>query len=164
MKDRVYREENKVYLIGSLDMDQKYISLFHDHFDLLTYSEYSSIELHITSLGGDMNNLQKFVNIIVSSKKPVNAFIHRDENYYGVASAASVLTSYCNSVSIDSDAKFMIHHSRKGGVIDEDEEDIFYWMEKTGQSYDIIKYLIKTEKRMSAEEALNFGFVDYIQY
>lgn len=134
-------------------------------------SRKSTIDLHISSPGGELSLLYNLISLIKSSEKPVHAYIHNTlvyGIYSGVASAASVLTTYCDKIIIDKNATFMIHHERSflpnGEIAEiyESEEDILFWMENTSQSYDIIESLIKEENILDAESAKNLGFVNVI--
>jgi hypothetical protein len=99
--------------------------------------------------------------VIQLSYKPVDVYIHRGK-YSGVASAASVITQFCRKKIIDKNATFLIHHARNGKKIIHNEDDIYFWMEKTGLDYLTIQNLVLTEPELPAETAYNLGFVDEI--
>ncbi len=169
MTEHLFLQDNEIHMLGGFN-DINY-SLLNTLFQVAKTSPEPTIDLHISSPGGLISELEKITLLIQSCEKPVHAYIHNTEYYgvySGVASAGSVLVSLCQQVFIDPDATFMIHHSR---IIDpetfqlkilENEEDIFYWMEKTNQTYDLINYLVKNEVVMDADTAKNLGFVNSI--
>lgn len=169
MTEHIYCQDNEIHLLGLLQKTN--YEVLHNLFYFAQKSKKSTIDLHISSPGGELSLLDNLILLIKLSEKPVHAYIHNTKVYgiySGVASAASVLTTYCDKIIIDKNATFMIHHARiyfENGAIAElydDEEDIFFWMEKTSQSYDIIESLIKQENILDAESAKNLGFINVI--
>ena len=169
MTEHIYCQDNEIHLLGSLKKTN--YEVLHNLFYFAQKSRKSTIDLHISSPGGELSLLDNLILLIKLSEKPVYAYIHNTKVYgiySGVASAASVLTTYCDKIIIDKNTTFMIHHARiyfENGAIAElydDEEDIFFWMEKTSQSYDIIESLIKQENILDAESAKNLGFINVI--
>ncbi len=167
MTEYICLKDNQIHLLGKFDHVE--LSLLRQVFESAKRHCAHTIDIHICSPGGLMSELDKIVMLIVSAGKPVHAYIHNLEYfnlYSGVASAASVLVSYCNQVFIDPDATFMIHHSRqfvgKKIKIIKDEDDVYYWMQKTDQSYDTIKNLVYNEIVFDSTAAKNLGFVHMI--
>ncbi len=169
MTEYLFLQDNEIHLLGNFN--EINYNLMYNLFELAKRSSLPTIDIHISSPGGYISELDKITILIQTCSKPIHAYIHNTEYfgiYSGAASAASVLVSYCNQVFIDPDATFMIHHSRKINMftgkieIVENEEDILYWMEKTNQPYDIIKYFVKTEQVLDSYTAKNFGFVNGI--
>jgi ATP-dependent protease ClpP protease subunit len=167
MTEYLFVQDNEIHMLGYMN-EISYI-LLYNLFEIAIRSDKPTIDIHISSQGGFISELDKVIMLIQSCEKPIHAYIHNTKYYdiySGVASAASVLVSFCRQVFIDEDATFMIHHSRRNilGItkIIENEEDIIYWMERTNQPYDIINYLVKNEVTFDAITAKNLGFVHKI--
>lgn len=156
---------NQIHLIG--DINNKVANDFVEKIEYAASNNAKSIELHISSPGGEVKAAEKIMNQIQLSEKTVITYIHNAELYggaRGVCSAASVIVGHTDIRFIDFDAIFMIHHSSAGGVVNPDEDDVFFWMDKTGMDYDIINNLMKGEKYMDADMAKSLGFVNDIIY
>ena len=161
---------NKINLTGTIDF--KLAREFCDQFEKALSYPSNSLELHISSPGGIVDACELVCNTLQLSYKPVDVYIHngrrksKDKHkvYPGVASGASVISQFCRKKIMDKDATFLIHHSRSGRQIKHDSEDVYFWMERTGLEYDTIQNLLLTEPQMSAETALNLGFIDEIRY
>lgn len=156
---------NQIHLLGNID--DKTANEFTEKYSVVLAHPSDEIELHISSKGGLIDPAERILAQILLSHKPVYAFIHNTSLYdfcSGVCSAASVIASHAIIKTIDFNATFMIHHSKTDGKIQEDEEDILFWMEKSQLPYDVTKSLIKTEKVMDAETAFSLGFVDIVRH
>lgn len=157
--------DNQIHIIG--DIDDSLSKEFLEKFDFALSFPSKQIELHISSPGGIISDAEDMLDKIRLSYKPVEVYIHNTSEYgkyTGVASIASVIASCASVKTIDYNATFMIHHAKLDGVVQENEEDIIYWMEKTDIDYEIVEHLIKTETKMDADTAKLFGFVDDIKY
>lgn len=164
-KMTILLNQNKIILLGEITENLAFS--FRQLFQLAVITNDPIIELHISSDGGDVNAANSIMDIIQLSYKPVHAFIHNTHfqtGITGVASAASVIVTYCTKIFIDHDASFLIHHARNNsrGIIKQDVEDVLFWMQKTDLDFDTISYLLNSEKNMNANEAICYGFVDEI--
>ena len=95
--------------------------------------------------------------------------IHATMNIYGLcASAATIIAMACKHVYMASDAMWLPHRSSlvKGGTDDNtkaiDENIISAYEAKTGLSRERLAEIMDKDTLISAEEALEYGFVDEI--
>lgn len=163
---------NQIQLDGAIDF--KLAREFSDQFEKALSYPFNSLELHISSPGGDVNACEHICNTIQLSYKPVDIYIHNsaskgqgkghNRGYPGVASGASVISQFGRKKVIDRNATFLIHHSRSGRQIKHDIEDVYFWMERTGLDYDTVQKLLLEEPQMTADTAFNLGFVDEVNY
>lgn len=116
------------------------------------------IELHISSPGGSIHATRRMTDAIENFPLPVTGVVCKTPIFDGVASAAAILTSQLAGCWIQKDATFMVHFGTCGAR----NEDVEYWMLKTGLDYDCISDLMLNEYDMTAEEAVEMNFVDGI--
>lgn len=155
---------NQIHIIGYID--DSLASNFSEKIEIAASYPAETIELHISSPGGSMHSTEQMLDKMTIADKTIISYIHNAELYggeKGVCSAASVLVSKTDYKIIDYNAIFMVHHASVNGVVQENEDDIIYWIEKTGMDYDIINNLFKTETKMTSDVAKALGFVDAIR-
>ncbi len=163
----VFQKDNQIHLIDSIN--NNIVKQFHIYFEKALDTNKPNIELHISSPGGDLNSAHKIIDILSTSYKPVDLYIHNTVNYggyHGIASAATVIAAYCNKKIIDNNATFLIHHARNAynNKIVYDEDNILFWMEQTGLDYNTINKYLTNEKIIYADDALINGFVNDISF
>jgi len=163
----IVQKENQIHFIDTIH--DHLIKQFHKAFENALDQPYKSVELHLSSAGGSVHAAEQIIGILCTSYKPVEAFIHNASvygGYEGVASAASVIVSYCHKKYIDANATFLIHHARNAasGKIIYNDEDVLYWMQQTGQTFSKMEQYLKYETIIDSENALKDGFVDEILY
>ena len=108
----LYTNKNQIHIIS--EINSELYKEFKPMFQAIS-KKNNIIELHLSSPGGCMYYTHLILDLIQSSLKEVNAYIHNTQTiggFLGVASAASVICAYCNKIFIDNDASFLIHHSR----------------------------------------------------
>ncbi len=163
----VIQKDNQVHLIDSIN--QNIVKEFKKSFETALDKPNKNIELHLSSSGGSVDAAHKIIDILMTSYKPIELYIHNTltyGGYSGVASAATIIAAYCAKKYIDANATFLIHHARDANThkIQYDEDNILFWMQQTGQDYNKIKKYLKNETKINSENALVDGFVDDIIY
>ncbi len=161
----VIQKDNQVHLIDSIN--QNIVKEFKKLFENALDKPANNVELHLSSPGGSVYSAEKIIDILMTSYKPILLFIHNTLSYggySGIASAATVIATYCTKKYIDSNATFLIHHARNTdtGQVIYDEDNILFWMQQTGQDYNKIKKYMKNETKINSLNALIDGFVDDI--
>lgn len=133
-------------------------------------SEDETLQINICSLGGCAFTGLTIANIIKNSGKETIA------NIMGIcASAATVITSACKTVTADAESLFMIHRPSTcvAGTIDDmanamntlsaiADSSCKIYADKTGIEIDEITKMISFDNWMLAEDAMSLGFINSI--
>src|SRR5699024_3118072 len=130
------------------------------------------VELIINSGGGDVFSASEIYTELRSYKGEVNARI------VGVAaSAATVISSACDKVTMSPTASYMIHKASTIGIGNSDDfkhasdfldtvdkSIVTAYMDKTGMAQEDLLQMMKDETWLSASDAKEKGFVDEIMF
>ena len=155
-KSNIFSSQNHIYLEGEI---YDCIETFKYHFIKANSFHSKNIVLHIDSPGGSVPEAEQIVDMIVTNDKCVDCIIH-DRAY----SAAAVIASHCSFIQMTKYGKILIHFSRNSttGQIKENIEDVLFWCQKLDQPVEIISDLMKNERIISSDQALELGFVSNI--
>ena len=129
-----------------------------------------NITLKISSLGGDAFEGLAIHDLLKSSKKKVTA-----EIIGATASAGTIVAVGADNIKISENALFLVHNAwtvAQGNADDlrkqaenletVDNRMVSIYMNKTKQKEEDVRYLMKEDKWIDANEAKEFGFVDAI--
>ncbi len=163
----VLQLDNQIHLIDSIN--ENIVNQFRICFEKALDTDKTNVELHLSSPGGLNVSMGSIIEILSTTYKPIYLYIHNTTKYggyHGIASAASIISAYCDKKIIDNDATFLIHYCYgpypKKKIIDKGQ--IFLWMEVTGLDYHTINKYLAQEKLFNAYDALMNGFVNNISY
>lgn len=171
-------EDNSVdmYIYGAIvtdDDDEKGVSAIDFRDALKELGEVNTINLHINSPGGNVFEGIAIYNMLKQNKATINVYID------GLAaSIASVVAMSGDTIFMPSNAKLMIHNPWVAGVAgnasdlrkEADDLDkitqssVQIYLDKTKGKLDEakLKEIMDDETWLSAQEALDYGFVDEI--
>jgi len=132
--------------------------------------DVSNIELEINSLGGDLIEALAIYDSLKTSNAKVKAKI-----VGSTASAGTVIAMAADTVEITENSNFLIHRASTfaGGNVDDlskaaDELEMFdnqllnIYQKKTGKRKSQLSGLMKEDKWIKPNEALEWGFVDKV--
>jgi len=134
-------------------------------------SKDQELIINITSYGGDADESFKAYDLLSELENKITV------NVYGyAASAATHFVMAADFATIGENDNFMIHQAwtcpcgnkeqlqETVATLEEyDDKQIAIYMSKTGRSREEVENLLNEERIISAEEALDFGFVDEIR-
>ena len=168
-------EEEKsaeLILYGSIGSDEYWDDISDKAFkqDIENLGDVENITLHINSPGGSVFSAVAIANILKNHKAKVTA------NIDGLAaSAATIITSACDTVRMPKNALFMIHNpitfaygnnqemQKTVQMLDKVKNSIIEtYLNKTKTDKETLSELMDNETWMNAEEAKEYGFVDEI--
>ena len=168
-------EEEKsaeLILYGSIGSDEYWDDISDKAFkqDIENLGDVENITLHINSPGGSVFSAVAIANILKNHKAKVTA------NIDGLAaSAATIITSACDTVRMPKNALFMIHNpitfaygnnqemQKTVQMLDKVKNSIIEtYLNKTKTDKETLSELMDNETWMSAEEAKEYGFIDEI--
>lgn len=171
-------EDNSVdmYIYSAIvtdDDDEKGVSAIDFRDALKELGEVNTINLHINSPGGDVFEGIAIYNMLKQNKATINVYIDG-----WAASIASVVAMSGDTIFMPSNAKLMIHNPWASGVSgnasdlrkEADDLDkitqssVQIYLDKTKGKLDEakLKEIMDDETWLSAQEALDYGFVDEI--
>ena len=168
-------EEEKsaeLILYGSIGSDEYWDDISDKAFkqDIENLGDVENITLHINSPGGSVFSAVAIANILKNHKAKVTA------NIDGLAaSAATIITSACDTVRMPKNALFMIHNpitfaygnnqemQKTVEMLDKVKNSIIEtYLNKTKTDKETLSELMDNETWMNAEEAKEYGFIDEI--
>ena len=168
-------EEEKsaeLILYGSIGSDEYWDDISDKAFkqDIENLGDVENITLHINSPGGSVFSAVAIANILKNHKAKVTA------NIDGLAaSAATIITSACDTVRMPKNALFMIHNpitfaygnnqemQKTIEMLDKVKNSIIEtYLNKTKTDKETLSELMDNETWMNAEEAKEYGFIDEI--
>lgn len=83
MTEYLCQYDNEIHLLGSFNQID-YLILY-TIFQIAKSSDKPTIDLHISSPGGEISELEKILLLLNTCDKPVHAYIH-NTNFYGIYS------------------------------------------------------------------------------
>ena len=162
----------ELILYGSIGSDEYWDDISDKVFkqDIENLGDVENITLHINSPGGSVFSAVAIANTLKNHKAKVTA------NIDGLAaSAATIITSACDTVRMPKNALFMIHNpitfaygnnqemQKTVEMLDKVKNSIIEtYLNKTKTDKETLSELMDNETWMSAEEAKEYGFVDEI--
>lgn len=168
-------EEEKsaeLILYGSIGSDEYWDDISDKAFkqDIENLGDVENITLHINSPGGSVFSAVAIANTLKNHKAKVTA------NIDGLAaSAATIITSACDTVRMPKNALFMIHNpitfaygnnqemQKTVKMLDKVKNSIIEtYLNKTKTDKETLSELMDNETWMNAEEAKEYGFIDEI--
>ena len=171
----VKNEEEKtaeLILYGSIGSDEYWDDISDKVFkqDIENLGDVENITLHINSPGGSVFSAVAIANTLKNHKAKVTA------NIDGLAaSAATIITSACDTVRMPKNALFMIHNpitfaygnnqemQKTVEMLDKVKNSIIEtYLSKTKTDKETLSELMDNETWMDAETAKEYGFVDEI--
>ena len=171
----VKNEEEKtaeLILYGSIGSDEYWDDISDKVFkqDIENLGDVENITLHINSPGGSVFSAVAIANTLKNHKAKVIA------NIDGLAaSAATIITSACDTVRMPKNALFMIHNpitfaygnnqdmQKTVEMLDKVKNSIIEtYLNKTKTDKETLSELMDNETWMDAETAKEYGFVDEI--
>ena len=171
----VKNEEEKtaeLILYGSIGSDEYWDDISDKVFkqDIENLGDVENITLHINSPGGSVFSAVAIANTLKNHKAKVIA------NIDGLAaSAATIITSACDTVRMPKNALFMIHNpitfvygnnqemQKTVEMLDKVKNSIIEtYLSKTKTDKETLSELMDNETWMDAETAKEYGFVDEI--
>ena len=171
----VKNEEEKtaeLILYGSIGSDEYWDDISDKVFkqDIENLGDVENITLHINSPGGSVFSAVAIANTLRNHKAKVTA------NIDGLAaSAATIITSACDTVRMPKNALFMIHNSitfaygnnqemqKTVEMLDKIKNSIIEtYLSKTKADKKTLSELMDNETWMDAETAKEYGFIDEI--
>ena len=171
----VKNEEEKtaeLILYGSIGSDEYWDDISDKVFkqDIENLGDVENITLHINSPGGSVFSAVAIANTLKNHKAKVTA------NIDGLAaSAATIITSACDTVRMPKNALFMIHNpitfaygnnqemQKTVEMLDKVKNSIIEtYLNKTKTDKETLSELMDNETWMDAEMAKDYGFVDEI--
>ena len=171
----VKNEEEKtaeLILYGSIGSDEYWDDISDKVFkqDIENLGDVENITLHINSPGGSVFSAVAIANTLKNHKAKVTA------NIDGLAaSAATIITSACDTVRMPKNALFMIHNpitfaygnnqemQKTVEMLDKVKNSIIEtYLNKTKTDKETLSELMDNETWMDAETAKEYGFVDEI--
>ena len=171
----VKNEEEKtaeLILYGSIGSDEYWDDISDKVFkqDIENLGDVENITLHINSPGGSVFSAVAIANTLKNHKAKITA------NIDGLAaSAATIITSACDTVRMPKNALFMVHNpitfaygnnqdmQKTLEMLNKVKNSIIEtYLNKTKTDKETLSELMDNETWMSAEEAKEYGFVDEI--
>ena len=168
-------EEEKsaeLILYGSIGSDEYWDDISDKAFkqDIENLGDVENITLHINSPGGSVFSAVAIANTLKNHKAKVTA------NIDGLAaSAATIITSACDTVRMPKNALFMIHNpitfaygnnqemQKTVEMLDKVKNSIIEtYLNKTKTDKETLSELMDNETWMDAETAKEYGFIDEI--
>ena len=168
-------EEEKsaeLILYGSIGSDEYWDDISDKAFkqDIENLGDVENITLHINSPGGSVFSAVAIANTLKNHKAKVTA------NIDGLAaSAATIITSACDTVRMPKNALFMIHNpitfaygnnqemQKTVEMLNKVKNSIIEtYLNKTKTDKETLSELMDNETWMNAEEAKEYGFIDEI--
>ena len=162
----------ELILYGSIGSDEYWDDISDKAFkqDIENLGDVENITLHINSPGGSVFSAVAIANILKNHKAKVTA------NIDGLAaSAATIITSACDTVRMPKNALFMIHNpitfaygnnqemQKTVQMLDKVKNSIIEtYLNKTKTDKETLSELMDNETWMNAEEAKEYGFIDEI--
>ena len=162
----------ELILYGSIGSDEYWDDISDKVFkqDIENLGDVENITLHINSPGGSVFSAVAIANILKNHKAKVTA------NIDGLAaSAATIITSACDTVRMPKNALFMIHNpitfaygnnqemQKTIEMLDKVKNSIIEtYLNKTKTDKETLSELMDNETWMDAETAKTYGFVDEI--
>ena len=159
-------------LYGSIGSDEYWDDISDKAFkqDIENLGDVENITLHINSPGGSVFSAVAIANTLKNHKAKVTA------NIDGLAaSAATIITSACDTVRMPKNALFMIHNpitfaygnnqemQKTVQMLDKVKNSIIEtYLNKTKTDKETLSELMDNETWMNAEEAKEYGFIDEI--
>lgn len=160
-------------LYGSIGTDEYWDDVTDKQFrqDVMDLGDVDEIHVYVNSPGGDVFAAIAIGNVLKNHNAKVTAHID------GLAaSAATVITSSCDSVIMPTNALFMIHNpwtftwgdrndlEKTIEELDKAKNSILEtYLMKTSMDKEILSNLMDDESWLTAEEAKNYGFIDFIE-
>ena len=164
---RVYEEIGEDFWTGSGVSAKKFAD------ELGGFGEIKRLNIHINSLGGDVFTAQAIYSILCDHSAKKTSYID------GVcASAATVIACGADEVVARNNTNYMVHHPWAMAIGNSDTmrkaaEDldavtvpiVSVYKDKVGEKIDEdkIKQLMEDETWMTADQALEYGFVDKVR-
>ncbi|MCH6256704.1 Clp protease ClpP [Puniceicoccaceae bacterium K14] len=155
-----------VYIYGEIGWEVTANSFAKDFAEITA----SSVDIHINSQGGFVNDGVAIYTLLRGSGKTINTII--DGNALSIAAYIAMAGS---TVSMAQDGFFLVHKASGGtyGNSDELQETIEFlemvdtnlanrFAEKTGKTAEEMYNLMKEDRFLTADEAKELGFVDTI--
>lgn len=168
----INENEAEITLYGDIGTDEYWSSITDKGFknELDNLGDVSKIHLHINSPGGDVSAAIAIGNLLKNHKAETIAHID------GLAaSAATIISSCCDKVIMPKNALFMIHNpwtiawgdsqelSKTAEVLEKFKDSILEtYIQKSNLSKEALSDLMNEESWLNAEEAKEYGFVDFI--
>ena len=171
----VKNEEEKtaeLILYGSIGSDEYWDDISDKVFkqDIENLGDVENITLHINSPGGSVFSAVAIANTLKNHKAKITA------NIDGLAaSAATIITSACDTVRMPKNALFMIHNpitfaygnnqemQKTVEMLDKVKNSIIEtYLNKTKTDKETLSELMDNETWMDAETAKEYGFIDEI--
>ena len=168
-------EEEKsaeLILYGSIGSDEYWDDISDKAFkqDIENLGDVENITLHINSPGGSVFSAVAIANTLKNHKAKITA------NIDGLAaSAATIITSACDTVRMPKNALFMVHNpitfaygnnqdmQKTLEMLNKVKNSIIEtYLNKAKTNKETLSELMDNETWMSAEEAKEYGFVDEI--
>ena len=162
----------ELILYGSIGSDEYWDDISDKAFkqDIENLGDVESITLHINSPGGSVFSAVAIANTLKNHKAKITA------NIDGLAaSAATIITSACDTVRMPKNALFMVHNpitfaygnnqdmQKKLEMLNKVKNSIIEtYLNKAKTDKETLSELMDNETWMSAEEAKEYGFVDEI--
>lgn len=168
-------EEEKsaeLILYGNIGSDEYWDDISDKAFkqDIENLGDVENITLHINSPGGSVFSAVAIANTLKNHKAKITA------NIDGLAaSAATIITSACDTVRMPKNALFMVHNpitfaygnnqdmKKTVEMLDKVKDSIIEtYLNKTKTDKETLSELMDNETWMNAEEAKEYGFIDEI--
>ena len=162
----------ELILYGSIGSDEYWDDISDKAFkqDIENLGDVENITLHINSPGGSVFSAVAIANTLKNHKAKITA------NIDGLAaSAATIITSACDTVKMPKNALFMVHNpitfaygnnqdmQKTLEMLNKVKNSIIEtYLNKTKTDKETLSELMDNETWMSAEEAKEYGFVDEI--
>ena len=162
----------ELILYGSIGSDEYWDDISDKAFkqDIENLGDVENITLHINSPGGSVFSAVAIANTLKNHKAKITA------NIDGLAaSAATIITSACDTVRMPKNALFMVHNpitfaygnnqdmQKKLEMLNKVKNSIIEtYLNKAKTDKETLSELMDNETWMSAEEAKEYGFVDEI--
>ena len=162
----------ELILYGSIGSDEYWDDISDKVFkqDIENLGDVENITLHINSPGGSVFSAVAIANTLKNHKAKVTA------NIDGLAaSAATIITSACDTVRMPKNALFMIHNpitfaygnnqemQKTVEMLDKVKNSIIEtYLNKTKTDKETLSELMDNETWMDAETAKEYGFIDEI--
>ena len=137
---------------------------------LNSLKDYEKIKLYVNSPGGSVMAATSIYNALKNHKAFIEVYVD------GIAaSAATIITCAGDKVYMPNNTMFMVHNpmtvasgsskdfNKTADVLDKVKDTILNtYVSKTGQEKEILSQLMDDESWLSAEDALEYGFIDEI--
>ena len=162
----------ELILYGSIGSDEYWDDISDKAFkqDIENLGDVENITLHINSPGGSVFSAVAIANTLKNHKAKITA------NIDGLAaSAATIITSACDTVRMPKNALFMVHNpitfaygnnqdmQKKLEMLNKVKNSIIEtYLNKAKTDKETLSELMDNETWMSAEEAKEYGFIDEI--